>query len=95
MRDFVQRLVQEVGTSPHQTFGLGHNALDVALRLRSVDLLRLCVKHQVQPGIYWDLDADEDLGQFFDSHILELRATLSQQRPPTLIGQREVPESRL
>jgi hypothetical protein len=42
--NIVYRLIWEGGASPHQTFGLGQSALDIALRLQDRELIELCLE---------------------------------------------------
>lgn len=88
----VQRLVENAGTLPHQTFGLGLGALDLALRLQDADLLELCLQLNVQPRVYWDLASDRSLQTLAGQHP-QLRATLAAQPPPAFTVRKATAEA--
>lgn len=91
--ELVRRLIQEAGVpAQQQTFGLGHSALDVALRLESTPLLNLCLEHRIPPRLYWDLTTTTDcaLTDLTSQHPA-LHTLLAAQLPPALAVHRVAP----
>lgn len=80
--NLIRRLIQEAGISPHQTFGLGQGALDIALRLRDGELLNICLQAAVKPRIYHDTGDDAALSETLAQYPA-LQTILLQQVPPT------------
>lgn len=80
----LRRLILEAGVDPQQTFGLGQSALDVAIRLQDMDLVKLSLDMDVRPRVYWERSLEEIKQLSIADWFPRLCEVLAKQQSPTI-----------